>query len=144
MDGRRRRGPQRPYPRVARVNALLVEILAEALERLADSDERLRLLTVTGVKCEPGFSQAVVYLDSLTEDGSQALSDHRKALQALIARQVHLRRTPLLSFTADPAIAAGAAVEAALRRAKPIPERADSESDEDEREPDEALVEDDS
>jgi ribosome-binding factor A len=112
------------------VNTLLREILAEEIERLADADERLRMVTVTGVECEPGFSQAVVYLDSLGDVDAAALADHRKALQALIGAQVRLKRTPLLSFAADPAIVAGAAVEAALRRAKPV--RPDDEVDESE------------
>ncbi|MCU1493758.1 MAG: ribosome-binding factor [Acidimicrobiaceae bacterium] len=121
MEGRHRRGPQRPYPRVARVNALLLEILAEEVERRADADERLRLVTLTGVVCEPGLSQAVVYVASLAPDAADGLEDHRKALQAVIGAQVRMKRTPLLSFAVDPAIVAGAAVEAALRRAKPLP-----------------------
>ena len=40
----------RRYPRSARVNEVLREVLAEALERLADADERLALLTITGVE----------------------------------------------------------------------------------------------
>jgi ribosome-binding factor A len=135
---RRRRGPQRPYRRVARVNTLLVEILAEEVERLADADERLRMVTITGVDCEPGLSQAVVYLDSLTEDSSAALLDHRKALQAVVAAQVRLRRTPLLSFAADPAIRAGAAVEEALRRARPLPAEPDLDASEPAPEPPDA------
>ena len=40
----------------------------------------------------------------------------RPELQAAIAREVRLKRTPTLSFMADPAIAAGERVEEALRR----------------------------
>jgi len=133
MAGRRTRGPKRPYPRVARVNTLLREILAEEIERLADGDERLRLVTVTSVDCEPGLSQAVVYLDSLSVDADEGLRDHRKALQALVGSQVRMKRTPTLTFAADPAIQAGAAVEAALRRAKPIREVPPDEQDSDEQ-----------
>ena len=41
-----------PYP-LARVNQLLRQVLAEELERLADADERLRLVTVTSVDSPP-------------------------------------------------------------------------------------------
>lgn len=123
MEGSRKRGPSRPYPRVARVNALLLEVIAEELERLADTDERLRLVTLTAVACEPGLRQAVVYVASLPDEAGEALEEHRRALQGVIGAQVRMKRTPTLSFSVDPAIEAGAAVEAALRRAKPVPER---------------------
>ena len=42
-----------PYPRTARVNQVLREVVAEALERMADIDDRLRLLTVTSVDTRP-------------------------------------------------------------------------------------------
>ncbi|HVC25372.1 MAG TPA: ribosome-binding factor A [Acidimicrobiales bacterium] len=125
MNSARRRAPQRPYPRVARVNALLQEILAEQLERLADVDERLRLLTVTAVECEPGLRQAVVFMASLPGDGAEALEEHRRALQRAIGIEARLKRTPALAFRADPSVEAGAKVDAALRRAKPVADHPD-------------------
>lgn len=121
MEGRSRRGPQRPYPRIARVNALLLEILAEEVERRSDADERLRLVTLTAVDCERGLRQAVVYLASLPDEAVEGLEEHRKALQRAIGEQARLKHTPMLTFKVDPAIRAGAAVEEALRRAKPLP-----------------------
>ncbi|MDA8290683.1 MAG: ribosome-binding factor A [Actinomycetota bacterium] len=139
MDGSRRRAPQRPYPRVARVNALLQEIVGEEIERLSDVDERLRLLTVTAVECDPSLRQAVVLLSSLPAAAGEALEEHRRALQRAIADEARLKRTPTLGFVADPAVRAGAAVEEALRRAKPIVDRpdgdGDGDGDGDEREP---------
>jgi len=108
---------QHSYPRAARVNALLLEIVAEELERLADADERLEMLTVTGVSSEPDLRHAIVLLASLPEDAREALEDNRRALQSAIARQARLKRVPALSFAADPAIEAGQRVEEALRRA---------------------------
>lgn len=105
------------YPRTARVNALLQEVVADQLERLTDSRPGLSLLTVTGVDCEPGLRHAVVYFDSLSGDAAAALDDVRPRLQAAIAHQAHMKRTPLLSFEQDPAIDAARKVEAALRRA---------------------------
>ena len=51
---RSERRSQAPCPRTARVNELLREVLADALERAADADERLRLVTVTSVDADPG------------------------------------------------------------------------------------------
>ncbi|HUZ21704.1 MAG TPA: ribosome-binding factor A [Acidimicrobiales bacterium] len=122
MAGSRRRAIQHPYPRIARVNALLREVLADEVERVADADERLRLLTVTAVVCEPDLRHAVVYLASLPEGAAEALEEHRRGLQSAIGAQVRMKRTPTLSFAADPAIAAGERIEEALRRARPVRE----------------------
>jgi ribosome-binding factor A len=46
------------------------------------------------------------------------LEARRTELQSAIAREVRLKRTPTLSFVADPAVAAGERVEEALRRAR--------------------------
>jgi len=103
------------YPRTARVNELLREVVAEEVERLRDGDPRLELLTVTGVTCDPDLRHATVWLSSLAEDVAAALAEDRVALQAAIGRQVRLRRTPQLTFAADPAVALGSRVEDILR-----------------------------
>lgn len=115
--GRRRggKGGNRQYPRSVRVNEILREVLAESLERMITLDERLGLLTITGVSCDPDLRRATVWLASLSDDESDALSELRVRLQAEISRQVRLKRTPQLSFQADPAIASGIRVEAILR-----------------------------
>lgn len=106
---------QRHYPRIARVNEVLREVLAEELELVAGSDSRLELVTVTAVNCEPDLRHATVLLASLPEPARAALGEARVRLQAAVARQVRLKRTPLLTFEADPAVAHGARVEAILR-----------------------------
>lgn len=112
--------PERPggrrYPRMARVNELVREVVAEELERLQSIDERLGLMTVTHVEVEADLRRATVLLSTLTEEGKEALADHRVRLQAALGRQVRLRRTPQLSFAADPAIESGRRVEDILRR----------------------------
>ena len=116
MSGRRReRRAAAPYPRTARVNEVLREVVADATERLADRDDRLRLLTVTAVDTSPDLSHATVYLSSLSEDGAEALEAQRAELQRAIGRQVRLKRTPQLSFAADPSVAHGQRVEEILR-----------------------------
>ncbi|MGO8876847.1 MAG: ribosome-binding factor A [Acidimicrobiales bacterium] len=101
---------------MARLNALLVEVLAEALEPLIDADERLGLLTVTGVRIDPDLQHAVVFFSSLRPEAAEALAEYRLALQRAIGRSVRMKRTPLLRFQSDPGIAAGERVEQVLRR----------------------------
>jgi ribosome-binding factor A len=105
-----------PYPRTARVNQVLREVVADALERQSDIDDRLRLITVTSVDTTPDLRRATVYLSSLSDDAAEALADQRVNLQRQIGRQVRLKRTPLLEFVADPAVAHGFQVEEILRR----------------------------
>ena len=118
MDRSKGRTSQRSYPRSARVNALLQEVLAETLERLSDQDERLAMSTVTGVACDPDLRHALVFFSSLGDELLEALEEHRRALQHAIATQVHMKRVPQLKFAVDPAIVAGIRVEDALRRAR--------------------------
>lgn len=104
------------YARTARVNQLLREIVADELERIGDVDPRVGLLTVTGVVTDADFQRATVYLASLSPEAAEALDEDRVRLQAAIARQVRLRRTPLLRFVADPAIETGTRIEEIIRR----------------------------
>jgi ribosome-binding factor A len=103
------------YPRTARVNHLLQQVLAEEMERIASDDPRLALLTVTGVQVDPDLRHATVWLGSMGPEVAEALGDARVRLQAAIARQVRLKRTPLLSFSADPAIEAASRIETIIR-----------------------------
>jgi ribosome-binding factor A len=105
-----------PYPRSARVNQILREVISEELVRLSDIDERLGILTVTGVQTTPDMRQAVVFLDSLEPVVAEALEERRAQIQSSVNAQTRLKRTPKLSFMADPAIASGSAVENVLRR----------------------------
>jgi ribosome-binding factor A len=114
--GGRRNSPSHPYRRSVRVNALLAEVLADAVERVIGEDDRLGLLTVTGVESDPDLRHASVYFSSLPPEVAEVLSEHRVALQRAIATGVRLKRTPTLRFLPDPAVAAGARVEDAIRR----------------------------
>jgi ribosome-binding factor A len=103
------------YPRSLRVNQVLRQVVASELERLADADERFRLVTVTAVDTAPDMRTATVYLASLTDETIEALDERRAHIQRVIGTQMTMKRTPRLTFKADPAIAAGSRVEELLR-----------------------------
>jgi len=104
------------YPRVARINEVLREVVAESLERLGDAEDDLELLTVTGVECSSDLRTAVVYLASMSEAAAAVLEERRAQLQHEVAAQVRMKRTPKLSFAVDPAVVHGTSIEDALRR----------------------------
>jgi ribosome-binding factor A len=129
-------GTARDYPRTARLNHLVQEIVAEEIERL--EDDRLGLLTVVAVEVEPDLRHATVWYTSLSDmpagpgpagggegagEGADepdeelvaALEEHRPRLQSAIARQARLKRTPELTFVPDPVTRQARRVEAILR-----------------------------
>ena len=53
----------------------------------------------------PDMRQAVVFFDSLSDEARVALEEHRAQIQAAVNVQTRLKRTPKLSFMADPAVA---------------------------------------
>jgi len=115
---RRQHNTARDYPRTARLNELLREILAEEIERI--DDDRLTLLSIISVDAESDMRRATVYYDSLDgEAGDEqtlaALGDLRVRLQAAIARQAHTKRTPELSFAPDPSVRSGERIDAILK-----------------------------
>jgi len=117
MKQRNNHGVSRQYPRTARLNELLREILADELERL--DDDRLQLLTITSVDIEGDLARAAVFYDSLSgEDGDEevlaALGDIRWKLQRAIGREARMKRTPELTFAPDPAVRAGARIDELL------------------------------
>jgi ribosome-binding factor A len=113
---RRSRREESAYPRALRVNQVLRQVVAEEIERLADADERLRLVTVTSVSTSPDVRHATVFVGTLTDEAAEALDERRTQLQRSIGSQVRMKRTPKLVFAPDPAISAGARVEEVLRR----------------------------
>src|SRR3712207_1752556 len=85
----------RPYARMARVNELCHQIVAEEIERL--DDERLDLVTVTHVAIDPDLRRGVIDITALGGDDAAAvevLEEHRTRIQGAIARQARLKRTP--------------------------------------------------
>lgn len=108
----------RQYPRTLRVNELVREITADEIERL--DDERLELVAITSVEVDPDLRHAVVWFDSLLGEANDdevlaALGDARVAIQAAIARQARMKRTPTLTFKPDTGVRTGERVDEILR-----------------------------
>jgi ribosome-binding factor A len=113
-----RRHQPRHYPRTARVNEVVLETLADEVERL--SDPRLGFVTLTGVKVSPDLRHAIVYYsvlgsDEQHEETRTALRRAAPHLRAVLGRQVRLKYLPDLAFREDPAIAQGQRVEEIIR-----------------------------
>jgi ribosome-binding factor A len=113
----RARQPRR-YPRTARLNEVVLEALADEVERL--SDPRLGFVTLTGVEVSADLRQAKVFYSVLGppeqhEDTRKALRSAGAHLKAALGREVRLKYLPDLVFREDPAIIEGQKVEAIIR-----------------------------
>lgn len=109
------------YPRTARLNELIREIVADELERIGD--DNLEHIAITGVDVEADLRSAVVWFDTFggpDEDDMviATLGEYRVRMQSAIGRQARAKRTPLLSFRPDVAIRAGERIDAVLRDAE--------------------------
>ena len=117
----RRRSRSRDYPRTARLNELLREIIAEALDRI--DDDRLPLVTVTSVDVDADLKRAVVYIASLDEDADdetlEALGEARVRLQGAVAREARIKRTPELVFRIDDVLRTAERIDELLRNEPP-------------------------
>ena len=67
--------PDQRYSRMARVNQVVREVIADALERI--DDDRLVLITVTSVITSSDLREANVLLSSLSDEAAEALEEHR-------------------------------------------------------------------
>ncbi len=114
----RRASPKRQYPRMARVNELLREVVAEALQDI--DDDRLVDVSVTNVDCESDLANAVVHYDVLAgadadDEVLEALEELRPRLQARINQETRLKGTPKLTFAPDPVVRSAERIDSVLR-----------------------------
>lgn len=106
------------YPREARLNELLREVIADELTKI--DDERLEFVTVTSVDVDAELNRGIVYYDSLAgEAGDEAilevLDEHRRRIQSSIGRQVRAKKTPVLEFRPDNVLRAAERIDEVLR-----------------------------
>lgn len=114
----KKRPTARDYPRTARLNTLVREIIADELERI--DDERLELVTLTSVVVDSDLGRAAVYYDhsrgpEADEEIAQAFTDLRKRLQGAVGRQTQFKRTPELRFLTDGVLRDALRIEEVLR-----------------------------
>ena len=112
-------GSSKGYPRTARLSEVLREVIADELTLI--DDERLDLVTITAIDVDSEMNRAIVYFDSMFgEEGDEgvveALNEFRPRMQASINRQMHARKTPILSFRPDEVIRSAARIEELLRK----------------------------
>ena len=94
-----------PTERMRRVNQVMREVIGSAIATELE-DPRIGFVTVTSVETSPDLRSARVHVSVL---GGQAerqatlagLSSSHGVLQATIARQMRLKRTPTLTFHYD-------------------------------------------
>ena len=96
--------------RMRRVNEAIREALAEALVEL--KDPRIGFVTITAVKTSPDLRQARVYVSVLgnerkREKTLQGLDSAHGVLQAKLASEIRMKRTPQLTFEYDPTVEQG-------------------------------------
>jgi ribosome-binding factor A len=96
--------------RMRRVNESVRQVLSEALPEL--KDPRIGFVTVTGVETSPDLRQARVFVSVLGSERKRerslaGLAAAHGVLQARIARELRLKRTPQLSFEYDPTVERG-------------------------------------
>lgn len=121
MARRRTHQRHRDYPRTARLNELLREIIAEALERI--DDDRLQLVTVTAVDVDAALEKAIVYVAAIDPDGDdemlEALGEVRTRVQGAVAREARIKRTPELVFKVDDVLRTAERIDELLREHPP-------------------------
>ncbi len=93
--------------RMRRVNEALREVVSQGMSEL--KDPRIGFVTVTAVRTSPDLRQATVFISVLGSERRRAraltgLQSSRGVLQGRVNRELHLKRTPQLTFEYDPTI----------------------------------------
>jgi ribosome-binding factor A len=96
--------------RMRRVNESIREVLSEAVGTL--QDPRIGFVTVTGVETSADLRQARVFVSVLGSERKrertlEGLASAHGVLQARIAAELRMKRTPQLAFEYDPTVEHG-------------------------------------
>jgi ribosome-binding factor A len=96
--------------RMRRVNEAIREALAEAVVEL--KDPRIGFVTITAVKTSTDLRQARVYVSVLGNERKRektiaGLQSAHGVLQAKLADELRMKRTPQLTFEYDPTVEQG-------------------------------------
>ncbi len=103
--------------RTARVGELIRRIVAEAIEDL--DDERLDMVSITGVEVDRELSRAIVWFTTLDDDDdpevAEAFGEYAGRLRHAVGTQSRLRRAPFLDFRADVTLRSAQRIEDIIR-----------------------------
>lgn len=96
--------------RLRRVDEAVKEVLSEGIGEL--KDPRIGFVTITGVRTSPDLRHARVFVSVLGSERKRELSlagltAAHGVLQARLARELRLKRTPQLAFEYDPSVERG-------------------------------------
>src|SRR6266545_4129576 len=138
---RRRRARARAGPRglntsvsdrMRRVNESVRQVLSEAVGEL--KDPRIGFVTITGVETSADLRHARVFVSVLGSEAKRektlaGLTAAHGVLQARLARELRLKRTPQLAFEYDPTVERGVRMTQLIDELAPDddPDRADEE-----------------
>lgn len=103
--------------RSARVGELIRRVIAEGLDEL--NDERLDMVSITGVEVDRELSRAIVWFTTLNDDDDPeievAFAQHAGRLRHAVSTQTRLRRAPFLQFRVDTTLRSAQRIEELLR-----------------------------
>lgn len=108
--------------RMRRVNEAVREALASGIGEL--KDPRIGFVTVTGVDTTPDLRQARVYVSVLGSERKRketlaGLASAHGVLQARLANELRMKRTPQLAFEYDPSVEHGVRMSALIDELAP-------------------------
>lgn len=120
--------------RTIRIGELIKRIVAEELEGF--DDDRLMMVSITGVEVDRELHRAIVRFTTLDGDDDpeveEAFEEYRSRLRKAVGAQARLRHTPILEFRADEVLRSAERIETLLRSddRPPVPDP-DGAEDED-------------
>ena len=113
--------------RMRRINGVLREVVGSAISSDL-SDPRIGFVTVTSVETSPDLRYAKVFVSVLGDEEARAatlaaLASSHGVLQARIATETRMKRTPTLTFHYDDTIEQGVRISRLLEEEAPAEDR---------------------
>jgi ribosome-binding factor A len=111
--------------RMRRVNEAVREVVSEAVGEL--KDPRIGFVTVTGVETSADLRHARVFVSVLGSEARRrktlaGLAAAHGVLQARLAHELRMKRTPQLAFEYDPTVERGVRMTQLIDELAPEPE----------------------
>jgi ribosome-binding factor A len=108
--------------RMRRVNEAVRAVVAEAVGEL--KDPRIGLVTITGVAVSRDLREGTVYVSVLGNEKKrlatlEGLESAHAVVQARIARELRMKRTPHLTFEYDPSVEHGVRISRLIDEVAP-------------------------